>query len=315
MADKAVTIIFNPVSGSGRARKLATRLDRALAAMGLPTRLEPTARAGDGTRIARHREPESRAVMAVGGDGTIREVVAGLSCGETPLAVLPAGTSNVLALALGLPRGPEKAARMVAAGHTRQLDLMEADRPGGQRERSLLFVGAGFGAEAVHRLHRGRRRRLERGGSGNITKINYLPPILGALRTLPPPALEVRVDGHPLPGGPWGWVIVTNIPKYAGNLVLDPAIRPDDGLLDVIALRADNPFNLARHAVAGFLGILHRVRDLGRACAAREVLIQARGEWPVQIDGDPAGRAPLLVRCGEKKMPVLVPTPSPERKE
>ncbi len=307
MSDAPVVIIHNPIAGSGKASRLALELKSSLESMEIPARLEPTRKAGDGTRIATEWEGRCRTLFVVGGDGTIREVIQGLRRFQTPLATLPAGTSNVLAMELNLPRDPERAALLAREGTLTHLDVMELHRKGADPLRSLLFAGAGFDAEVVHRVARRRKKALEAGGKGNITKLSYVIPAFQAWLRIPEPSLQVVLDGSPLEGGPWGWVLVTNIASFGGLFHLGPGIRPGDGVLDVLALPAATPLQILRYGLAGFFRVLPRVKGLVRAKARHEIRIQGRGGIPVQVDGDEGGFTPLTVKRLKERVPFLVP--------
>jgi diacylglycerol kinase family enzyme len=157
-----VLIVFNPTAGAGRRRRFA----RALAALGARGFRPELAE----TRGPRHAEALAReaaargvsVIVAAGGDGTIAEVAAGLTGSPATLGVLPLGTANVLALELGLPLSPERAAAVLAAGRPAVL------RPGLARfadGRARLFVqmlGAGFDAAVVANLDLALKRRIGR---------------------------------------------------------------------------------------------------------------------------------------------------------
>ncbi len=313
MKDAPVVILHNPIAGSGRASRLASALASSLETLGIPSIQEPTRRAGDGVRIASEWEEKCRLLFVVGGDGTIREVLQGLSRFQTPLATLPAGTSNVLAMELGLPRSPGEAALLVREGALTHLDVMELHRKDTAPLRSLLFTGAGFDAQVVHRVARARRKSLESGGRGNITKFSYVLPAFQALARIPEPSLRVYLDGSPLGGGPFGWVLVTNIASFGGLFHLGPGIHPGDGILDVLALPAATPLQVLRYGLAGFLRVLHKVKGLVRAQAKKEVRIEGKGKIPVQVDGDEGGDIPLTVLRLKERVPFLVPPKGREK--
>ena len=307
MDESPVVIIHNPVAGSGKAGRLARELGSSLEALGLPHLQKPTSKAGDGTRIAAEWEGKSRALFVVGGDGTVREVLQGLARFLTPLATLPAGTSNVLAMELGLPTDPGEAARLVQEGGLTHLDVMELHRKGAAPLRSLLFTGAGFDADVVHRVARRRKKAIEAGGKGNITKLSYVIPAFQAWLRIPEPTLQVVLDGVPLEGGPWGWILVTNIASFGGLFHLGPGIHPGDGILDVLALPAANALQVFRYCLAGFFRILPKVKGLVRAKAEKEIRIEGKGSIPVQVDGDEGGFTPLTVKRLKERVPFLVP--------
>jgi diacylglycerol kinase (ATP) len=152
--------------------------------------------------LVQHHVEGFQAVIAVGGDGTVNEVAAGLAehAPEVPLGILPLGLSNCLARHFRLPRDIGRAALVVSEGRTAPLPLALAS---GRVVTS--FLGAGFDAEIVHRVAARRK--------GAIRNWNYvragLEPALKA-----PPALRAAVDGRAVEGS-WFQAILISINNYA----------------------------------------------------------------------------------------------------
>jgi len=113
---------------------------------GIETELMNTAAAGEATHLARRAVEESRQLVIVcGGDGTVNEVVNGLACSQVPLAVLPAGTANVLAKELRLPWNLPRAAELLVHAEYRRIALGLAipDQASGEPRYFLSVAGAG----------------------------------------------------------------------------------------------------------------------------------------------------------------------------
>ena len=143
----AYHFILNPASGRGRvAAALDETLER-LSAAGHEACTHTTTAAGDATAIVRAL-PAARAVVAVGGDGTVREVAEGLLGRAIPLAILPAGTENLVAKQLQIDASPAQLVNTLLKPDIRELDVGLV----GQR-LFLVVVGVGFvGKIAVHRM-------------------------------------------------------------------------------------------------------------------------------------------------------------------
>lgn len=139
-------LIVNPAAGGGRSVKQLDKARRVFRNAGIETELKHTAAAGEATLLARRAVEESRQLVIVcGGDGTVNEVVNGLACSQVPLAVLPAGTANVLAKELRLPWNlPRAAERIVHAQYKRiALGLAIPDKASGEPRYFLSVAGAG----------------------------------------------------------------------------------------------------------------------------------------------------------------------------
>ncbi|MGH9406105.1 MAG: diacylglycerol/lipid kinase family protein [Terriglobia bacterium] len=160
---KAGTLIYNPVAGRNPAKRerQVQAAGAVLEAQGIQVRLARTVGPGSATELARAAVAAGdELVVACGGDGTIYEVINGLSPSPIPLAILPGGTGNIIAKELGLPHHPVRAAqefhrwlpRRIALGRVTGMPLA---RSGGAEkvERYFLSVaGVGFDAYVIHRL-------------------------------------------------------------------------------------------------------------------------------------------------------------------
>jgi diacylglycerol kinase family enzyme len=225
-----------------------------------------------------------RAIVVIGGDGTILDVMNGPVPEGIPVGVMPLGTGNVLGCALGLSLDPERVVEAIHRGRTRTMDLVERD---GQRFVSI--AGIGFDAYVVATLARGRTGPLR-------SKASYAGPLLRCMLRYRFPRLRVRVDSR------WvardaGQVIIGNVWNYGGILRMTPRARHDDGLVDVCIFAGKNRLDLVRYGVAAPFGGHLAYPDV-RYLRGREVVVEAvRGEdVPVELDGDPGGVLPAHFR-------------------
>src|SRR6185436_11472149 len=182
-------LLYNPAAGRRRAVGLLDGIRAALAAGGWEIEAVPTGYPGGATTLAAELAGEGRveAVFAVGGDGTLREVAAGLLGSEVALAPLPAGTTNVLVRALGIPRQPLAAARALAGGVRRPLAVgICGETP------FLMMVSAGLDAAIMGALS-GERSGAQkaRWGMGAV-----MAQGLGSWWRYPFPTVTARWDGQ-----------------------------------------------------------------------------------------------------------------------
>lgn len=287
-------LIYNPTSGRRRHRG---RLGALLAALGAGGwRVEPAATTarGDATRLAAEAAAAgAEAVFVYAGDGTVREAAAGLLGGEVPLGILPGGTANVLAHALGLPRRPLAAARAHARSERRPFDVgLCGSTP------FLMMASAGLDAAVVARQQPTLKTWLGRTG--------VLLQGLGECWRYPYPPLTLTADGKPLP--PATFAAVCNIPFYAGRFALAPAARWDDRRLDLVTFHGTGPRATLGFALALATGRHFAHADVAAAIAEEIVLDGPRGLC-LQVDGDSCTEPlPATVRLAEERLPVLVPS-------
>jgi diacylglycerol kinase (ATP) len=143
--ERNAVLIVNPTAGGGRRVPQLDKARRIFRDAGIETELQNTSAPGEATVMAFRAVEELRELVIVcGGDGTVNEVVNGLACSQVPLAVLPAGTANVLAKELGLPRSlPRAAERLVRAPYRRiALGLAIPEKSSGEPRYFLSVAGA-----------------------------------------------------------------------------------------------------------------------------------------------------------------------------
>lgn len=154
---KTASIIFNPLAGGGHWRR-HLHLDearRVLSAAGIEADLRPTSGPGEAGKIAARAVSEgSQMIIVCGGDGTLNEVANGMTGSQVPVALLPAGTANVLAKELGISWKIPKAAAMISDGIPVRiaLGLMTPSDDPALRRYFVCVAGAGADGALVHAL-------------------------------------------------------------------------------------------------------------------------------------------------------------------
>jgi YegS/Rv2252/BmrU family lipid kinase len=292
MACGQVRIIVNPISGSGRDPRFIPELARHLTLRGFSVDVRPTCCPGHARDLACETPDEARCVVSVGGDGTHREVLAGLLGRPVPVCVVPLGTENVLARTFRLTRGLEATVRRIQAGRPVAVDLgLANDHP------FMMFSGIGFDAAVTRAVHEKRR--------GRILREAYYATIARLWWRYVFPRLAVTVDGRQVADDA-GFVVVANTPLYADGLRIAPGAVGDDGLLDVVCFRTRSRWQILRFFLLTRMG-----RHLGypQVVAARGRRIEVAcpdGPALVQTDGDAILTTPVRYAVAPKAVRLLV---------
>jgi diacylglycerol kinase (ATP) len=235
-------------------------------------------------------------VVAVGGDGTLNEVVNGLVPlrQEHPATVgaLMTGRGRDACRNLGLLRDPRRAAGRLLDGRVVERDVGVARWPAGER-LFLGWAGAGFDAAVAARAGR-------RGG-----RLAYLRALLTTLRDYQPVETMVSLDGVDTWAGPTASVVVCNGRSFGGGMRIAPAARADDGVLDVIRLGALGRTELARWLPTVFWGG-HLANPKVQTARAVRVRVVAAPPVPVQVDGELGAHTPLDVSILPRVLRLLV---------
>jgi len=223
-AVKHVALLVNPTSGRGRGARIAPVVAKRLRDAGIevaelvttsPDDVPPRTRAAIRTL--------ADAVVLVGGDGTVHQVVQEMAGSGLPLGLIPAGTGNDFARALGIPLGdPEAAADRIVNGAVRTVDLLKA-----QGRLITTIVASGFDSLVNERAN---RMRWPKGQS------RYTVATFAELRTFKPLSYTVTIDGEVHETDAM-LVAVGTCPSYGGGLRICEGAAIDDGLLDVTIIK------------------------------------------------------------------------------
>ena len=223
-APKHVALLVNPTSGRGAGAKIAPVVARRLRDAGIEVAELITTSAEDvppRTRAA--IKTLADAVVLVGGDGTVHQVVQEMAGSGMPLGLIPAGTGNDFARALGIPLGdPAAAANRVIAGATRDVDLLKA-----KDELITTIVASGFDSLVNERAN---RMRWPKG------QARYTVATFAELRTFKPLKYTVTIDGE-VHETEAMLVAVGTCPSYGGGLRICEGASIEDGLLDVTIIK------------------------------------------------------------------------------
>lgn len=284
-------LITNPAAARTDARAVSVVRD-ALRQAGWTVEVAATAQPGDARRLAlRGRDEGFDALLSYGGDGTAMQVAAAIAGTGIPLGLLPGGTGNVLAGNLRLPRSPLPAVRAILRAVPVRIDLGAVERADGTHYFAVC-CGAGFDAALMQRTDSAAKRRWRRAA--------YVRAALTALPQVKSSRVRITIDGVDTHLDA-AMVLVANCADLMPPLLrLRHDIRPDDGVLDVVAMRADGIWQ----SMAAFLELMQR-----RAAGRRDLVWYGRGAdiavavdgagappLPAQLDGEDVGTTPLAAR-------------------
>ena len=297
---EVVVISMNPKSGATDQRAIVEELTACLIEHGFEVLLL-TDIAEMIDVVGQHFGGRLRCVVAAGGDGTI-SLLANELPENTPLAILPLGTENLLAKYLGVSADPVALANMIIAGDCRQLD---AGRANGKL--FLVMASCGFDADVVHRLHSNRE--------GHIRHWSYAKPIVSAIRKYKYPKIRVSLDstdGHRPTVDPC-WAFIFNVPRYAMNLPIAAEANPEDGVLDLCTFRGGSLFRGLFYLVSVLLR-RHKHWTTSKTYHFTKLTMESDGKVPYQLDGDPGGTLPLTIEVVKGGVTLIVPSTLAERK-
>ncbi|HWH26212.1 MAG TPA: diacylglycerol kinase family protein [Pseudolysinimonas sp.] len=300
---KRAAIVYNPTKVDIAKLRAAVAASESEAGWAKSLWLETTEKdPGVGqAKTAVHAEVD--VVLAAGGDGTVRAVAEGLRGSKTALALLPAGTGNVLARNMDLTRcRHDESVRSAFTGHDRQIDLgvVEIERPDGKREERAFVVMAGIGLDA--KMVANTNPELKK----RVGWLAYVDAILRSLRDSEKLRVRYRLDDALEKTMTAHTVLVGNCGSLPGNVLLLPEAAIDDGVFDIVSLRPESFVGWVQVWVKIFWenGVLRRssvgrklVAGLGREIRtlrylkAADITVRLDRAEEFELDGDDFGMA------------------------
>lgn len=292
-------VLVNPAAAGGRAGALVPAVRRWLDEHAPGARVEVPASATAARELAGGQPPGTRCVV-VGGDGTVHQLLPALLRGSLTLGLVPLGSGNDTARALGLQGQPWQAVlRHALSAPARAIDVGELrtqiDGEGREDPAPRPFVSslaAGFDAAVG--------LRALRGPAWLRGRPRYLWATFGELAVLRRGVVRVQADGLPLHEGEAIFASVLNTPSYGSGMPAVPGARVDDGRLDVLVAGAFGRLGALRMLPRLLLGT-HLGDARIRTRAFTLLRVESSQPWELAADGEPAGQAcrwEVRVRAG-----------------
>lgn len=305
-------VIVNPASAGGRTGRRWPLMRAALDVAGVDHDVHLTAAPGEATTRTRQALRQGyRRIVVAGGDGTLNEAVNGFfDAAGTPLnqdaslGLLPSGTGGDFRRAIGLSTDPATAAAVVAAGHTRRIDagLIVFDDASTPPQHFINIADCGVGGEIVARVNRSQRKAGGLRGTAVFLGIS-----LRTLASFAGRRVHLELDGDPLELDV-GNVVVANGRCFGGGMRIAPDAELDDGLFDVVVIRAMGRWrtlsampSVYRGAHLRQPGVVHR--------RAAQVRVVPGDDVPLlfDVEGEQIGQAPATITIVPAALRVCIP--------
>jgi YegS/Rv2252/BmrU family lipid kinase len=277
-------LIVNPVARQA-SEKMILNASKLLRSASDEITVHLTQKKGDAEELAHKASRNGAAlIIAAGGDGTVNEVINGIAHTDTLMAVLPMGTTNVLAKELGIPEDVTAAVKVAITGeaHTLSLGRITVEDPSSPVTRYFcLMAGIGFDGDAVY--------GFSKSAKGYSGKWAYILSGLKILLKYSPEPLIFSVDGETCTGYS---AIIGKASKYGGNFRITPDASLFNPDLYIYIMMGRGRFDILRYVSGimmkrhlGFSDILYR----------RASSIKVNGQARIQIDGDYLGKTPATI--------------------
>ncbi|HCW50986.1 MAG TPA: lipid kinase [Clostridiales bacterium] len=305
---ETVFVVVNPASANGSTGRMWPAISRLLREAGLEHEACLTSGPLDAVGITRQALAEGyRTVVAVGGDGTVNEVVNGFFDGDqwlgdgARLGLICRGTGCDLIKTLGLPKDDRQAVERLRAGRTRRIDLGRVRFTGHSGEEQVRYFAnigdLGLGGETVARVNRTTK------AFGGL--FSFLWGTLATVATYRNKDIELVIDGGEPIRGRMNSVVVANGRFFGGGMEIAPQAVMDDGLFDIVVLG-----NISRLELVANISRVYRGAHLDHPKIAlwrgREVTVRSQDTVLLDLDGEQPGRADAVFTILPGRLEVIV---------
>ncbi|NWF51576.1 MAG: diacylglycerol kinase family lipid kinase [Nitrospirae bacterium] len=283
----SIIIIFNPIAKKASERKIAKAYDL-LKSKGYRVEVLTTRNKGHAENLTIEAIKDNPSlIIAAGGDGTFNEVVNGVAGTEIPMAILPFGTTNVLAKELGVPENVESAiefalsrtSKAVSLGKISSIYENQLTHHSSPISRYfLLMAGIGFDGETVSRINETVKKISGKGA--------YIISGFETLMTYNPKEIIIDINGKTCNGYS---VIISKVAKYGGNFKITPNARLTDPFFYVCLFKGKRRIDILRYVIGIVVG---RHLGYGDVDYIKASQVKVKGDAHIQIDGDYFGKTP-----------------------
>jgi diacylglycerol kinase (ATP) len=293
-APGSVTVLANPSAGEGKAGRLIGRVHAILDEVGVDHEIQVSRSAEEMEALARAAGEHGGTVAVLGGDGSVNLVVNGLFGTGASLAVLPAGTGDDFAKAIGIGK-LDAATRLLADPKTVDIDLIKVTA-GVEERRYINVAGTGFDS-AVEEVAAGMRRRLGPRGHYALATVKTLSRFVPAM-------FHIELDGASLDVDAM-LVVIGNSFAYGGGMKVLPQASIVDGELDVCVVSAMSKGAFLRAFPKVYIG-KHATHPKVTMLKGRDLKIEANRRMTVFADGERVGSLPAVFKVLPKSISVVI---------
>lgn len=290
-----LVVVANPTAGHGRSGRVIGEVTTGLHALRVPHEIRISESGPDVQRLAREAaEGGAQVVAALGGDGTASLVANGIVGSGAALAVLPSGTGDDVAKAIGVG-SVRRAIELLANPKTVDLDVVEVTT-GAERRIFLNIASAGFDSE-VNETANGMSVRFGATGTYVVALVRTLSRFTPAAFTIEVDAQRLEFDGMLVEIGNGRWT--------GGGMKVLPDALMNDGVIDVCTVEALSKPAFLRAFPRVFIGT-HVSHPKVRVLRGARIQLEANRRVQVYADGERVGPLPAIFQVLPAALPVVV---------
>lgn len=300
--------ILNPQARNGQSKKIWSKIENELMQKGISYELYRTTGPMDAAKIAQkvlQHEEFKGIIIAIGGDGTIHEVINGMGKTETPVTCLPGGSGCDFARGFHIPLKGKKSYQWVLNS---QFDVEAIDlgsyRTTSSEGRFINNLGCGFDALVAKSANQSKIKKwMNLIGLGKLTYVYFL---IKHLFTFKPTSATVSIDGEVQTFDNMWFITVSNHPFFGGGMKISPFSKPNDGIFELTVIHDISKWKLLFVFISVFWGGHLKLREV-TSLQGKEVSIQTTHPQPIHADGESIGVGSISIQMDENALNIMKP--------
>ncbi|MCM3569647.1 diacylglycerol kinase family protein [Neobacillus mesonae] len=306
---RSLYFIINPKAGNGQCYKVWGEMEAQLKAERVSYQAFFTEYPGHAKKLAEQiadKNQEDKIMTAVGGDGTLHEVMNGIMMHKNiVLGFIPGGSGNDFSREFKIPQNPVKALKMLLCLAKTEPVLIDAGKINMMNDTEEFFInnmGVGFDAFIAYQVNHSRIKPIF--NKLSLGRLVYVYFLLKELFTYKTTAIELLIDGRKHTFKQTWFITVSNQPYYGGGMKIAPDAVLNDGLLDIIVVHGLSRWKLLLLFINVFWGKHVNFPEV-KTFQGRMISIQSIENLFVHGDGEHIDRAPLKINIQVKAVQVL----------
>lgn len=238
-----------------------------------------------------------KVVVVVGGDGTVQSIANELAACSIPLGVIPAGSGNDFARALGIPLNPKKALEYILTGVIKKIDIAQSGN-----KYFVTVVGIGIDGKIAQTVNHSWYKKWF--NTFRLGRLSYVISLIHVLFSYQPLTVNIKVDEMEMRFSDVWLIAVANIPNYGGGMIICPGASYTDGVFDICIVHGISRFEVIRIFPQVFVGkhILHPGISM---LQGQEVKVFSDSPMPAHGDGEMIGETPIEISIRKEAIHVI----------
>ena len=303
---KKVYFIVNPQAKNGKCKKLWKQLEKKLENTGIDYKVIYTEYARHATKIARdiyeQEGNEQKLIVAVGGDGTIQEIVSGFSMpipNNLLISYIPCGSANDFSLGFGVAKNPFKAMDHLIKNIQEEGIFIDL---GSVRGNNIFYnfinnMGIGYDAQICKSVNESKiKLLLNKIGLGKFVYVYFLIKHLLTYKTT---TFEIKIDDQTYVYEEGWFCSISNQPYYGGGMRISPLAKVNDGLLNIIMVNKISRWKILALFVTVFWGGHTKFKEI-HLYEGKNISVKTNHNLPVHVDGEVVGSGNIEIKvCPE----------------